>query len=69
MRHFPALLTPDEDGGYVAECPIISGCISQGDTRAEALANLRDAIELCLQDPAVRAALAHVEDVEIAYAV
>lgn len=45
---FPVVLTPDEDGGFVAECPIIPGCVSQGETREEALANIREAIELCL---------------------
>jgi predicted RNase H-like HicB family nuclease len=45
----PVVLTPDEDGGFVVECPVIPGCISQGDTRDEALANIREAIELCLR--------------------
>lgn len=35
----------DEDGFWVAECPSLPGCNSQGTTRAEALANIRDAIE------------------------
>lgn len=49
-RHeFPVVLTPDEDGGFAVECPVIPGCISQGDSRAEALANIREAIELCLE--------------------
>lgn len=38
-------LRPDlEDGGYVAECPSLPGCISQGDTTEEALSMVRDAI-------------------------
>lgn len=48
-REFPVVLTPDEDGGFVVECPVIPGCVSQGDTRDEALANIREAIELCLE--------------------
>lgn len=40
------ILYPDqEDGGWVAEVPSLPGCISQGDTREEAIANVRDAIE------------------------
>jgi len=35
----------DEDGVFVAECPTLPGCISQGKTRKEALENIRDAIE------------------------
>jgi predicted RNase H-like HicB family nuclease len=50
---FTVLLTPDtEDGGYVAECPIIPGCISEGDTVEEALTNIKGAIEGCLESMA-----------------
>lgn len=42
---FRVLIEPDEDGVYVAECPTLPGCVSQGKTRDEALANVRDAIE------------------------
>ena len=44
----------DEDGMYVADCPSIPGCVSQGQTEAEAEANIADAIRECL---AVRAEL------------
>jgi predicted RNase H-like HicB family nuclease len=36
---------PGEDEYYVAECPIIPGCMSQGKTREEAISNIREAIE------------------------
>ncbi len=39
----------DEDGVWVVECPAIPGCVSQGQTKEEALANIREAIELCLE--------------------
>lgn len=42
---FRVLIEPDEDGVFVAECPSLPGCISQGPTRAEAVANIRDAIQ------------------------
>ncbi len=42
------LLTPDEDGGFVAECTAVPGCISQGDTEEEARENIRDAISVNL---------------------
>jgi len=45
----PVVLWPGEDGLIVAECPVIPGCISQGANREEALANIREAIELCLE--------------------
>jgi predicted RNase H-like HicB family nuclease len=38
------LIEPDEDGKFVATCPTLPGCISEGDTRQEALANIREAI-------------------------
>ncbi len=47
---FKVLLEPDESGGYVVSCPSLPGCYSQGDTVDEALANIREAIELCLED-------------------
>ncbi|OFV89330.1 MAG: hypothetical protein A3D93_05215 [Acidobacteria bacterium RIFCSPHIGHO2_12_FULL_67_30] len=39
----------DEDGLYVAECPAIPGCVSQGKTREQALKNIQEAIALCLE--------------------
>jgi predicted RNase H-like HicB family nuclease len=44
----------DEDGVYVAECPAIPGCISQGKTEAEVLQNIKDAIKQCLEVRAER---------------
>ena len=38
------LIEQDEDGVFVAECPSLPGCISQGKTRKEALENIHDAI-------------------------
>ena len=43
------VIQPDpQDGGYVASCPALPGCHSQGETVAEARRNIRDAIRLCL---------------------
>ena len=41
---FRIIVQPDEDGVFVAECPTLPGCISQGATRPEALTNIKDAI-------------------------
>jgi predicted RNase H-like HicB family nuclease len=43
------VLRSGEDGWIVVECPLLPGCISQGKTRDEALANIREAIALCLE--------------------
>ena len=42
-------LERDETGMVVAECPSIPGCVSQGRTEDEALANVREAIRACLE--------------------
>ena len=39
----------DEDGVWIVECPSIPGCVSQGDTKDEAIANIREAISLCIE--------------------
>jgi len=39
----------DEDGVYVAECPSIPGCVSQGRTEAEAVENIQEAIMACIK--------------------
>jgi predicted RNase H-like HicB family nuclease len=49
---FTITITRDEDGMYIAECPSIPGCISQGKTEEEAERNIHKAIKECL---AVRA--------------
>jgi len=40
----------NEDGFYVVECPVFSGCYSQGKTMDEALKNIREVIDLCLEE-------------------
>ncbi len=42
---FRVLIEQDEDGVFVAECPTLPGCISQGNTRKESLDNINDAIK------------------------
>ena len=39
------VIYPGEDGYWVAECPSLPGCISQGKTREEAITNIKEAIE------------------------
>lgn len=47
--HLPIVIEADGDG-YVASCPTLQGCYTQGDTYEEALANVKDAIRLHLED-------------------
>ena len=44
------LLYPGENGYWVAECPSLPGCVSQGKTREEAIANIREAIDVYIED-------------------
>jgi len=46
---FNITLDRDEDGVWIAECPSIPGCVSQGKTKQEAVENIKDAIALCLE--------------------
>ncbi len=43
------VLEPSDEGGYTAIVPALPGCISEGDTREDALANIHEAIELYLE--------------------
>jgi predicted RNase H-like HicB family nuclease len=49
MRYI-VILRKEEDGGYVATVPVLPGCVSQGDTREEALKNVEEAVEVYLED-------------------
>ena len=51
---FNVTIDRDEDGIWVIECPAIPGCVSQGQTRDAALANIQEAIRLCLEVRAER---------------
>lgn len=62
-------LDRDEDGVWVAECPSIPGCVSQGKTRQEALDNVREAIGLCLEVRAERGLALTVETSQVEVAI
>ncbi len=49
-HQLPILVEKDEDGFYVVECPIFSGCYTQARTIDEALKNIREVIGLCLEE-------------------
>jgi len=49
LRRFRVILEPNELGGYTVTVPLLPGCISEGDTRDEALANIKEAIELYIE--------------------
>ncbi|MEA1962833.1 MAG: type II toxin-antitoxin system HicB family antitoxin [Patescibacteria group bacterium] len=47
---FPVIMQEDETGGYVVTNPAIDGCYSQGETIEDALNNIKEATELCLEE-------------------
>ncbi len=65
----PVTLERDETGAVVAECPAIPGCVSQGRTEEEALANIKEAILACLEVRAEQGLPVTVRTVEVDVAV
>lgn len=47
--NFPVIVEKDQDGFFVADCPDLAGCHTQGKTLEEAITNIRDAIKLNLK--------------------
>lgn len=48
--NFPIIIEKDEDGFFVAECPVFWGCYTQGKTLDEAIKNIKEVIALCLEE-------------------
>jgi predicted RNase H-like HicB family nuclease len=71
LKHMKFLTTldRDEDGVWIAECPSIPGCVSQGQTRQEALTNIREAIAACLEVRADRGMPLTIETQQVEVAV
>ncbi|MBI4285441.1 MAG: type II toxin-antitoxin system HicB family antitoxin [Chloroflexi bacterium] len=64
---FKIVLEPQEEGGYTVYVPSLPGCVSQGETTQEAMANIKEAIELYLESLAERGlSLPQVEEREVA---
>ncbi len=62
------VLEPSDEGGFTVYVPSLPGCISEGDTEAQALENIREAIELYLEpveDDWPRVERARVQEVEL----
>lgn len=50
VYNLPVIIEKDEAGFYVAECPVFSGCYTQGKTLDEALENIKEVIDLVLEE-------------------
>jgi predicted RNase H-like HicB family nuclease len=51
--HLPIIIEMDEDGYYIVSCPVFKGCHSYGETIDEALDNIKEVIDMCLEDTKV----------------
>ena len=49
-KHFPILIEQDIEGFFIVSCPLFQGCHSYGKTINEALTNIQEVIELCLEE-------------------
>ena len=49
-KHFPVIIEQDADGTFLVECPVFKGCRSYGNSIDEAINNIKEAIEVCLED-------------------
>jgi len=61
--NLPVLVQKDEDGFYVVECPLLPGCYTQGKTLDEALKNIHEVIELCLEEQ-TEEAIRHLKSIQ-----
>jgi len=48
--HFPIMIEIDEDGYFIVSCPVFKGCHSYGETIDEAIENIKEVIEMCLEE-------------------
>jgi predicted RNase H-like HicB family nuclease len=48
--HFPVVVEIDEDGVYIVSCPMFKGCHAAGKTIDEALVDLREVVEMCMEE-------------------
>ena len=48
--HLPIMVETDEDGIYIVSCPIFKGCNSYGKTIDEAIENIKEVIEICMEE-------------------
>lgn len=50
ILHLPILVEQDEDNIYIVSCPVFKGCHSYGNTIDEALKNIKEVIDICIEE-------------------
>jgi len=68
--HFPIVIEQDEDGQFIVSCPTFKSCHSYGATIDEALANIKEVIEICLEEtkPEELNEFVGMREIEVVYA-
>ncbi|NLX72024.1 MAG: type II toxin-antitoxin system HicB family antitoxin [Bacteroidales bacterium] len=59
ILHLPILVKQDEDNYYIVSCPVFKGCHSYGSTIEKALGNIKEVIEICIEEDKERVAEAN----------
>ena len=72
-KHYPIVIEQDKDGVFIIECPAFEGCRSYGKTIDEALSNIREAIQVCIdeideEEMGALSTFIGVRDIEVALA-
>lgn len=49
-KHYPIIIEQDKDGVYIVQCPLYKGCRSYGHNIEEAMENIKEAIEACIEE-------------------
>ena len=69
-KHYPIIIEQDRDGVYIVECPLFKGCRSYGHDIEEAVENIREAIEVCIEEDTSddQSTFIGIRDIELAIA-
>ena len=69
-KHYPIIIEQDKDGVYLVECPLFKGCRSYGHDIAEAVENIKEAIEVCIEEDSIedQSTFIGIRDIELALA-
>ena len=49
-KHYPIIIEQDKDGVFIVQCPLFKGCRSYGHSIDEAIENIKEAIEVCIEE-------------------
>lgn len=68
-RHYPIIIEQDRNGVFIVQCQILKGCRSYGATIDEAITNIKEAIEACIEDDDFmdQSTFIGVRDIELAF--